>query len=103
MLCGHAPFGASNVVGLSIRPRAEGATAFGQSINILMTVAAELPRKTKRWRERGRERAEGAGKKEANRIPFHIVPYVVNPCVAIFASLSKDARHKSAVKCPQRQ
>lgn len=100
MLCGHAPFGASNVVGLSIRPRAEGATAFGQSINILMTVAAELPRKTKRGEG---ERKRWRGEKEANRVPFHIVPYVVNPCIAIFASLSKDARHKSAVKCPQRQ
>lgn len=94
------------MVGLSIRPRAEGATAFGQSINILMTVAAELPRKTREEREGEGEEREGEvrrGEKEANRVPFHIVPYVVNPCVAIFASLSKDARHKSAVKCPQRQ
>lgn len=90
------------MVGLSIRPRAEGATAFGQSINILMTVAAELPRKNKRGVREGVE-GRGSGENEANRVPFHIVPYVVNPCVAIFASLSKDARHKSAVKCPQRQ
>lgn len=102
MLCGHAPFGASNVVGLSIRPRAEGATAFGQSINILMTVAAELPRKNKGGVREG-VKGEREREKEANRVPFHIVPYVVNPCVAIFASLSKDARYKSAVKCPQRQ
>lgn len=102
MLCGHALFGASNVVGLSIRPRAEGATAFGQSINILMTVAAELPRKNKGGVREGVKEERERGK-EANRVPFHIVPYVVNPCVAIFASLSKDARHKSAVKCPQRQ